>query len=181
MAPDYAGYLGHGVLGHRRYADPKAFYCPSMTIPWMRYDTTTGDGDVSVSILNVRTKTGGWPASNDPAGDSYTYIYTAYHYRASFDGPPDNKPWRSPTMRKDDGREPILADMFSHPAANELGRNVNHHHRDGYNVARLGGSAGFVADPERRVFNWNNGAPFYAGPAEYLLQKEVWEKFFGPR
>lgn len=181
--PDYGGYLGHGVLGNLRYADPKAFYCPSMTIPWMRYDATSGDQTVTVGgVVNAKVKAGGWPASNDPVGESYFAIYTAYHYRASFDGPLDHKPWRSPTMRKDEGHEPILADMFSHPDLNGLGRNVDHHHREGYNVARLGGSAGFVPDPDREVFKAHlDGQPYYAGAAEYLSQKKVWEEFFARR
>ena len=194
VLPDYDtydGYLGHGILGHLKYVDPRAFYCPSMTIPWMKYDNATGPGHMDLAgKTNVQTKTGGWPASNDPRGDEYTFIYTAYHYRASFDGPADLDrfpgrpalPWRSASMRKDSGQEPILADVFAEPGPNNTGRHVDHHHRVGYNVARLDASVVFTADPRREVFRAHNGGqPYNAGPAEYLTQRWVWERFFARR
>jgi len=179
---DYGGYLGHGIVGYLRYADPRSFYCPSMTIPWMRYNTTT----------DTATKVGGWPASNDPRAESYDYVVSPYQYRAVFQAsttwrapnlsdPAGAARWRPATLRADAGHEPILADIFSEPTPAGTGRNVNQHHRDGYNVARIGGGVGFIPDPERKVYNWNNGQTYYAGEPEFALQQQVWEEFFARR
>lgn len=177
----HGGYTGHGMLAAQRYADPKGFYCPSFTHPHHQYDkyldlypVTLPDADGGLVV----NRAGGWTANNDPAAAEYDLVYTAYHYRACLDGPPDGKPWRAAKLNTDAGWNPIMADAFS-----GINRGVDQHHVEGYNVLRLDMGAGFISDPTYRVRDMNNGADYSAGDLPgpnpgYLLQKIVWEKIF---
>jgi len=71
-----------------------------------------------------------------------------------------------------------MADAFADPQSR---RAVDEHHVEGYNVMRIGGSVGFVEDPDQEVKFKNAGQRYQAGEAGYTLQKEVWENFFARR
>lgn len=166
---EFGRFRGHGRTGMLRYTEPKLFYCAANWHPNIQYGKAGHQVQIAGQILDAPEKVGGWPTNNDPEGEGYLFVWTAYHYRSSFDGPPGK--WRAATLRRDPGHEPIMADAFSDPS-----RSVDHHHQRGYNVLTIGGHVSFHEDPDRVIVGLN-GAETYQ--TNYPLQKIVWEQHFG--
>ena len=167
--PEFGRYRGHGRSAIAGYTHPKLFYCAANWHPNLQYDKANHQVRAMGQVFDTPEKVGGWPANNDPEGSGYMFVWTAYHYRSCFDGPPGS--WRAATLRKDAGHEPIMADAFSDPD-----RGVDYHHGDGYNVLMIGGSVKFHQDTGRAIANLNGSQTYQTMYFGY--QTRVWEEFF---
>jgi len=149
-------FRSHGALAYLSYFDPKIMYCPSWTHP-MNYDVGHGSG-------------GGWPSDFNDFPTGQIWIQTHYHYRSTFGAPQ----WRVAQLSIDPTGAAFQSDAFSDP-----GRSANVHHRDGYNVLFLDGAVTWQPDPEFLIRDFNGGASYHAGSANYALQERVWDEILG--
>ena len=148
---DYGRYGMHGVLAKQEYTNARTFYCPSNILSDRGYK-----GDRNGWFQNE---------SNIPSGQNL--IHTSYVYNSTLGSETtlNVSKWHSPRLT-DRGDTALLADWFgSHPPWAPY--NVDAHHVDGYNIARLDGSTVFHDDPERVIFDLNGGEAYFSGKDNY--------------
>ncbi|MHC4518401.1 MAG: type II secretion system protein [Planctomycetota bacterium] len=156
--PQTKGFMAHGLFFHHRLiTEPKLFYCPGNNNPTLKY------GEASATSAG-----GGWPRGEipDALGPNQTWVQTTYHYRSLW----DEHGWRSVNSVKDSGGMAFMADMFSDPS-----RGVQHHHKNGYNVAYTDGHSEFVRDLEHGVRDFGDGATYHV---DHSRQDYVWKRYF---
>lgn len=168
-------YRRAGVLMDQGYSDaPEILYCPTMS---------ENHEYLKVGQINpANPAQGGWfYEANRPA--AFTIMMSSYHYRETYTGNEyEDGVTVSGGFNKTlnlDKHTPdlvVFSDAFSDPA-----RGVKSHHEDGYNFARLDGSASFFRDDNDEIMNFNGGARYNVVPKlnerayESLRQGEIVE------
>ena len=157
-----------GVIMNEGYSNaPEILYCPSMTErhAWLAPKSLRPDGAYS-----------GWFYDHDrPA--SVSVMNMSYHYRETYrgeayeSGATYTNAQLSKTLNidKDPTDMVLLADAFSDPL-----RGLSNAHLDGYNFARLDGSASYYLDRGLQIDQLNNGNVFNTNP---LLAERSFESF----
>jgi prepilin-type N-terminal cleavage/methylation domain-containing protein len=163
-APDVGRWRRVGPLVDQGYlSEAGALYCPALTEnhPWLvpggrdRYFTGYVEPDEN---------------GNLPPGLSIM-VY-GNHYRESYYDPDKGETpsdGRTLNLDKDPNDLVVYADSFS-----AISRGVDYHHGDGYNYARLDGSAEFYLDNNFEIRNLAGGGNYNSN---YRLQEVAWEAF----
>lgn len=161
---DYGRYGMHGVLAKQGYTDAKSFYCPSIKLHNRGF---AGDKQ-------------GWFNKQSSIPSDQDLIHTSYVYNSTIgsDKTLNMRKWRSPRL-SDPAGTAMLTDWFgSHPPKAQY--NVDYHHGDGYNVTYVDGSTSFFEDPDRVIFNLNDGNPYFSGADNYKYYiSRAWRIFSG--
>ena len=168
--PKYGKWAGQGRLYKTNLVDAGIFDCPS--------NTGYGDWSSKVGYEYANGKMGGIPVDTTPGAKGWAHVGSNYIYRATIGATGGSSPYRAPDPSLDSGDTPIMADWFCDPTEYKQ-RNVDFHHKVGYAVLKLDGSAKFIREQKGQPIKFYNGtSTYHYTHGGFLKQEQVWEKYF---